>query len=207
MTSIKQIEANRRNARLSTGPRTIEGRARSSRNAIRHGLTAETVVAPLEDLEDYTAFELAITADFEARTAVERELVLRLSNLLWRLRRATTIETGLLQVQAAMLAKQRNADRAESNECHTSQDDRTLGSQAVTRSSFQVKTLQQAHETEPWPSGASMVDLALSFLSVSNLDSQMFDRLGRYEASLWRQVGQVLFTLDRLRATSFRGCF
>ena len=140
MTSIKQIEANRRNARLSTGPRTVEGRARSSRNAIRHGLTAETVVAPLEDLEDYTAFELAITADFEARTAVERELVLRLSNLLWRLRRATTIETGLLQVQAAMLAKQRQADRAEYNECHTSQDDRTLGSQAVTISSFQVKT-------------------------------------------------------------------
>jgi hypothetical protein len=92
MTSIRQIEANRRNALGSTGPRTEEGKQRSRRNAVRHGLTAETVVAALEDIEDYLAFEAAIVADYDARTAVERELVLRLASLLWRLRRATTIE-------------------------------------------------------------------------------------------------------------------
>jgi len=62
-------------------------------------LTAETVITPLEDPEDYKAFEQAITADYDAETAVERELVLRLASLLWRLRRATSIETGLLQIQ------------------------------------------------------------------------------------------------------------
>ena len=76
MTSLRQIEANRRNALRSTGPKTDDGKQHASRNAVRHGLTAETVITPLEDPEDYKAFEQAVTADYEAETAVERELVL-----------------------------------------------------------------------------------------------------------------------------------
>src|SRR5450759_2281622 len=53
MTSLKQIEANRRNALKSTGPTTPEGKERSRCNAVRHGLTAETVVAALEDAKAY----------------------------------------------------------------------------------------------------------------------------------------------------------
>jgi len=93
MTSFRQIEANRRNAIRSTGPSTEEGKRRSRRNAVRHGLCAETVVETVEDIEDYSAFEAAVIADYDAQTAVERELVLRLASLLWRLRRATSIET------------------------------------------------------------------------------------------------------------------
>jgi hypothetical protein len=99
MTSLRQIEANRCNALKSTGPTTESGKQHSSQNAVRHGLTAETVIIPLEDFEDYQAFEMAVTADYDAGTAVERELVLRLASLLWRLRRATSIETGLFQMQ------------------------------------------------------------------------------------------------------------
>ena len=104
MTSFRQTEANRRNARKSTGPITEEGKQRSRCNAVRHGLTAETVIGALEDAEDYKAFEAAITADYDAQSAVERELVLRLAGLLWRLRRATTMETGLFEIQADHLS-------------------------------------------------------------------------------------------------------
>jgi len=97
MTSFRQIEANRRNAHKSTGPLTQEGKQRSRCNAVRHGLTAETVIGALEDAEDYKAFETAVAAGFDPETAVERELVLRLASLLWRLRRATAIDTGLLE--------------------------------------------------------------------------------------------------------------
>ena len=82
MTSLKQIEANRRNALKSTGPATAEGKQRSRCNAVRHGLTAETVIAVLENSED-------------SETATERELVLRLASVLWRLRRATGMETAI----------------------------------------------------------------------------------------------------------------
>jgi hypothetical protein len=71
------IEANRRNARKSTGPVTEEGQQRSRCNAVHHGLTAETVISALEDAEDYQAFEATTIADYDAQSAVERELVPR----------------------------------------------------------------------------------------------------------------------------------
>jgi hypothetical protein len=66
MTSFKQFEANRRNARKSTRPIT---EAALPCNAVRHGLTAETVIGALEDAEDYQAFEAAIIADYDAQSA------------------------------------------------------------------------------------------------------------------------------------------
>ena len=109
MTSYRQIEANRRNALRSTGPVTEEGKRRARRNAIRHGLCAETVVETLEGVDDYRGFEAAVIASYGARTAVERELVLQLASLLWRLRRATAIETDLLRIQAEILRARRPA--------------------------------------------------------------------------------------------------
>ena len=65
MTSWRQFQANRLNALKSTGPRTDEGKRISRRNALRHGLTAGTVIDGLEQSEDYRGFEAAIIADYE----------------------------------------------------------------------------------------------------------------------------------------------
>src|SRR6267378_11579 len=113
MTSYRQIEANRRNALKSTGPNTEAGKHQSRRNAVRHGLCAETVIGLIEPIEDYRAFEASVIADYEAQTAVERELVLRLASLLWRLRRATAIETDLLRIQAEILRDRRDQTRSQ----------------------------------------------------------------------------------------------
>src|SRR6266550_2081609 len=100
MTSLRQIEAN---ALKSTGPKTADGKQRSRRNALRHGFTAETVIEPLENPEEYRAFEDAIVSEYLPQTPVEQELVHRLASLFWRLRRATSIETGLLRMQSEIL--------------------------------------------------------------------------------------------------------
>src|SRR4051795_3317467 len=118
MTTFKQIGANRRNARRSTGPTTEEGKLRSRRNAVRHGLIAETVIGALEDAEDYKALEAVLIADYDAQSAVERELVLRLASLLWRIRRATTMETGLFAIQARKLLKLREKRHAQQSLIH-----------------------------------------------------------------------------------------
>src|SRR5262249_48231661 len=94
MTSPRQLEANRHNALKSTGPTSANGRDRARRNALRHGFTAETVLEPLENAGDYRAFEAAILSEYLPQTPVEQELVRRLASLFWRLRRATSIETG-----------------------------------------------------------------------------------------------------------------
>ena len=65
MSSFRQITANQRNALKSTGPTTPEGKQSSRCNALRHGLTAETVI-PFEDAEDYQAFEAAVIGDYDA---------------------------------------------------------------------------------------------------------------------------------------------
>jgi len=175
MTSLRQIEANRRNAQRSTGPKTQNGKARSSQNAVRHGLTAETVIAPLEDPADYRAFELAVTVSYDAETAVERELVLRLASLLWRLRRATSVETGLLQIQV---------------ETSTAPDP------APAKLPGEVCEVIDIFQSGRASSGC---ELARCFLRLADLDNGIFERLGRYEAALWRQVRQTIFTLQHLR--------
>jgi hypothetical protein len=142
MSSFRQIEANRRNARLSTGPVTEEGKRKSRHNALRHGLTAETVIDALEDADDYAAFEMAVTADYDAQSAVERELVLRLASLLWRLRRATAIESGLFKIQAKHLLQFRQYRQ-------TNQEGHAIIDSAYRNVLATEEDMQQDHEEPP----------------------------------------------------------
>ena len=201
MTSFRQIEANRRNARKSTGPITDEGKQRSRCNAVRHGLTAETVIGALEDAEDYKAFEAAIIADYDAQSAVERELVLRLANLLWRLRRATTMETGLFEIQAAYLREftQGRQTQTKSHEIIYARFGWVHSADAdPDRASYGITNGAEARPSSGSKSIDPTTDLAHCFLRLANLRSYPLDRLSRYEAILWRQAGQILFALDAL---------
>ena len=201
MTSFRQIEANRRNAGKSTGPTTEEGKQRSRCNAVRHGLTAETVIGALEDAEDYKAFEAAIIADYDAQSAVERELVLRLVSLLWRLRRASTMETGLFEIQADYLRAfgQARQTQPKSQETIYARFGWTDSVDADPDRASQSITNGMEGRPSPGPKSVDpAIDLARCFLRLANLQSYPLDRLSRYEAILWRQAGQILFALDAL---------
>jgi hypothetical protein len=198
MSSFRQIEANRRNARLSTGPVTEDGKRKSRQNALRHGLTAETVIDALEDAEDYAAFEMAVTADYDAQSAVERELVLRLASLLWRLRRATAIESGLFKIQAKHLLQFRQ--RRQTHQARLKMIDRTYRNDLAAEEDTQQDDDEPSTSSiDPSPSPADPSgDLTRSFVRLTNLPTYPLDRLSRYEATLWRQACQILFTLQCL---------
>ncbi len=211
MTSFRQIEANRRNAIRSTGPNTEEGKRRSRRNAIRHGLCAETVIENIEDIEDYRAFEAAVIADYDAQTAVERELVLRLASLLWRLRRATAIETDLLRIQAEILRDRRDRTRAGGQpERPHAMPLRVIGGGMPLRDDSpedrnddsDLRTAEH-QAASSFPNGPSRDitprDLAHCFQRLANFDNGLFERLGRYETALWRQMVQILYALGPIR--------
>src|SRR5262245_37713308 len=78
-------------------------RGRSRRRAWRAGLGDQTVVKTLEDVRSYRAFERTLIGGVDPRSVFELELVFRLASLLWRLRRASTIETGLFEIQGEVV--------------------------------------------------------------------------------------------------------
>jgi hypothetical protein len=185
MTSWRQFEANRRNALKSTGPKSLEGKRISRRNALRHGLTAETVIDSLEDTEDYRGFEAAIISDYNAETAVERELVLRLASLLWRLRRIIAIETDLFAIQAEILRDRRN----ELAPVYDAPSDQTPA----------LVTRDETDRIGSSDSSLSAREVTYCFLRLENLDGGAFERLGRYNAALWKQTAQTLLLLGPIR--------
>jgi hypothetical protein len=201
VTSNRQIDANRRNAKLSTGPVTAEGKQRSRCNAIRHGLTAETVIDALEDADDYAAFEIAVTADFEAASAVERELVLRLASLLWRLRRATSIESGLFRIQAQQMLQLRQTKKAYQKR-QAVIDDLQTGATSEYREANLIEVEPDGQlsallsDERPSDDQHPFDNLTRSFVRLTSLPTCPLDRLSRYEAALWRQACQTLFALQ-----------
>ena len=200
MSSFRQIDANRRNAQRSTGPVTEEGKKRSRRNALRHGLTAETVIDALEDAEDYAAFEMAVTTDYDAQSAVKRELVLRLASVLWRLRRATAIENGLFKIHARHLLQFRQVPRAHQQRQEIIDN---LYSNAVANDQAELVETETDHglhfdPQSPRAPADQLDDLTRSYIRLTNVPACPLDRLSRYEATLWRQACQILFTLQCL---------
>ena len=95
MTSKRQIEANRKNARRSTGPKSNEGKKAVRLNALRHGLLARDVVLPDEDADAYEVLRIAVLADLAPSGSVEEFLAVRIVNSMWRLRRLERVEIAL----------------------------------------------------------------------------------------------------------------
>jgi hypothetical protein len=94
MPSELQIQANRANARRSTGPKSPEGKARASLNAIRHGLSARNAVLPQEDRAAYLELLAAIETEYQPQGAAETFMANRMASAQWRLQRLARIETG-----------------------------------------------------------------------------------------------------------------
>ena len=98
MASQRQIEANRRNALKSTGPKTQNGKDKARLNALRHGLSARTVVPvlPHEDPRALAGRIQSWTEDWQPQNEQEAELVCLAARLSWQIDRAERFETAHL---------------------------------------------------------------------------------------------------------------
>jgi len=97
MTTPAQIAANRRNALKSTGPRTAAGKAASSRNGLRHGLTSRRAVVRGEDAQDFERFRAELRSALAPRDAREEVLAETVVQAAWRQRRAWRAEAALFK--------------------------------------------------------------------------------------------------------------
>jgi hypothetical protein len=98
---MTKAESNRINAQHSTGPKTPEGKHRSSLNALRHGLTGQIVVMPNEDLAAYQRHVKALNDEYNPQGHTEALLVQAIADATWRLNRVASTEATLQAVAAA----------------------------------------------------------------------------------------------------------
>jgi hypothetical protein len=96
---------------ISTGPRTAQGKQRSSLNALRHGLTGQTVVIPSDDHHVYRNFCRDFFAEYQPDTPTERQLVQTIADCSWRLNRLRAQEQTLLSL--AIVEQEDHANTAD----------------------------------------------------------------------------------------------
>jgi len=98
MTTQKQIEANRKNAKLSAGPVSVSGKRSSSMNALKHGVFAKHLLLPDDDQIEFGKLHADIHREWSPIGPTERALVERLVALFWRQRRFYRAEGGLFEM-------------------------------------------------------------------------------------------------------------
>jgi hypothetical protein len=97
MPTNRKSETARANGAMSTGPATPEGKARSSQNALKHGLHSKQILLPTESAEEFHTLRDSYFDQFQPATPVEAELVESLAATRWRLRRLATIEANMFR--------------------------------------------------------------------------------------------------------------
>src|SRR5436305_1256394 len=95
MASPSQLTANRENAQHSTGPRTTEGRNRSSQNALRFGLFSTKNCVQPHETEKYEALSRALWDDLRPQTPLQELFAAELIRATWRLQRCIEVEATL----------------------------------------------------------------------------------------------------------------
>ena len=179
-------------------------RRRSRHRAWRDGLADQTVVKTLENIRSYRSFERTLIGSVDPRSVIELELIHRLANLLWRLRRASAIETGLFETQGEFLLAQRlSSGRDQPGAVQTAArlngHGKMPGSNGPHEPPASDRESLSTSMHPPLEPGLKSRAIAQRLLRLSDLDPSLFDRLGRYEARLWRQAAQTIWTLDALR--------
>src|SRR5262249_20093869 len=181
-------------------------RRRSHRRAWRDGLADQTVVQTLEDVRSYRALERPLIGSVDPRSALELVLAHRLASLFWRLRRACAIETGLFEMQGELRsARGQDPSHGPSQPGALQTTTRANGHSKDPGSNGRDHPSVSAQEPLPTTMGAAPArwsksrTIAQCFIRLSNLDPTLLDRVASYEASLWRQAAQTIWTLEAMR--------
>jgi hypothetical protein len=120
VSSERQIESNKLNARLSTGPRTIAGKQKIATNALKHGLTGKQIVLPDENPDDFDEFSSTLWQDLDPQGTLEELLVEKIVADAWRLRRFPRLEaacTNLMSGPGSSRHRGRHPKTSRQREC------------------------------------------------------------------------------------------
>ena len=217
MASKRQLEANRSNARHSTGPRTAEGKSHSRMNALKHGLSAKSIVIGDERPEDFEALRDAVIAHYRPGSALANDAAERYAATLWRLRRIPAIEAALTEAAcqrayaeeyAALQKKHWEEIQWEARQCvdaaYDNDEDRILNARmsgvhqketSVIFNELRSERPLQAPEVETLPAAKAFLTL------IEAADSfDILGKLNRYEVALMNIASRQRQELEAHRA-------
>jgi hypothetical protein len=177
MTTEAQILANRRNAQKSTGPRTNEGKAAISQNAVKHGLLAERDVISSESQADFDLYRQQLLDELSPVSPMESMLAERIVTLSWRLKRVCRFQNQAIDAL--------NADNTPSPLAK------------LTKSLFFKGKYQPQEDTSE-----SATALALGRLAIKDFsNARVLERLLMYERRIEHSLYKTLLELQRLNLT------
>ncbi len=204
MTTQKQIAANRRNSRGSTGPKTRTGKAESKMNAIKHGLLAAELVVRDEDPVEFAGVLENLVDELRAQGPLEEQLVERVAACMWRLRRLYRVEAEIFTYERLTIELDHASEEVAKYEVlhkvwkpmdqtRVHVTDERRHDQATTR-------LDNAHllvQEEAGTLGAAFRSDAIHAGAIS--------KLSRYEAAIERSLYRALHELQRVQAARQNG--
>ena len=196
MTSEKKIEANRRNALKSTGPRTQVGRDVVRLNALKHGLLSQEVLLPGEDGEALRELEEGLRAGLQPVGELENLLVEQVIAAYWRLRRLRRVETGIFAWERSEELGERAERKARGYELERFYAEvMRLSNVEITNREEHEKALSRAREIR---SEQEAEDVTLGRTFARDADkTNSFSKLSRYETALEQRLYKALHELER----------
>jgi len=202
--SEKQLQANRRNALSSTGPRTEEGKGVASKNALKHGLLSSEVVIPGENPAEFASFRQAMLDDLAPLGQLELMLADRIVGSFWKLKRSGKMEKELYISLMDPGYTEKTASRSkpfsfvltgtnpDGSECVL--QDFSLSDDGV-KDSLKEPESDLSKAVEPGQSARSLGSMALQDFRSGNILS----RFRRYEGQIERSLYKALTELHRLQ--------
>ena len=187
MTTQKQIEANRRNSRRSTGPKTRTGKAESKMNAMKHGLLAAGLVVRDEDPVGFTRVLESLVNELQPQGPLEEQLVERVAACMWRLRRLYRVEAGIFTYESFTIALNHASEEVAKYECSDRdlilRDGKKVNVTDERRHDRATMQLDKAHRFVQDKAGT----LGAAFRSdAENIGA--ISKLSRYEAAIERSL-------------------
>lgn len=195
-TSAKQKQANKKNALKSTGPKTKKGKAVSKYNAVKHGLTAASLLLPDENQRDLKDFADDLYNDIQPKGALESLLAERIVFAGWKLRRLGRVEAGIYTWNYRNEeAKRAEAEASSYTEKFGGLED--LFESVVTNHQAHDKAMAKAHKAGKLRDSDKTI-LGRAFVA----DSSACDALGklnRYETTISRSMFTAIRELRRMQ--------
>lgn len=180
-----RTEINRQNASHSTGPKTPEGKHRSSLNALRHGLTGQIIVLPGDDLHAYQRHVQSFVTQCNPKGAIESQLVQTLADTAWRLNRVSALENNLLtlgmvrvpdQLSEAPEQVQQALSIAASLESQTRAfANLSLHGQRLSRQFEKTLALLKQLQAERFPDEQYQLNQATNLVQMHELEGEPYD--------------------------------